>query len=94
MAYGGAAAAAAAAAIAQAIRASGAIVSMKPDDFLSLLDRAEQPLVVMATGGLINRNYQYLMGYKGLMFYTKAPEKLPLPGKVELVTADKIWIPT
>ena len=91
MAYGGAAAAAAA--IAQATKASGAIVSMKPDDFMSLLHRIEAPLVVMATGGVFNKNFQYLVGYKGLAFHTKSPEKLPLPPKAELVMANKIWIP-
>ena len=89
----GAAVAAMAAAIAQATKASGAIVRMQPEDFVMLLDRVEEPLVVMAMGGLINKNYQYLMGYKGLIFFTKSSDKLPLPPKAELITADKIWIP-
>lgn len=96
MAYGGGAAAgaaAAAAAVAQAIKASGAIISMEPEDFLTLLDKVEEPLIVMATGGVINKNYQYLMGYKGLMFFVKSGEKLPLPPKAELIVANKIWIP-
>ncbi|MCB8942197.1 MAG: hypothetical protein H6658_00330 [Ardenticatenaceae bacterium] len=89
----GAAVAAIAAAIAQATKASGAIVRMPPEDFLTLLDRVAEPLVVMAMGGLINKNYQYLVGYKGLVFFTKSSDKLPLPPKAELITADKIWIP-
>lgn len=86
-------AAAVSAAVAQAIKASGAIVSMKPDEFTSLLDRVEEPLVVMATGGVFSKNYQYLFGYKGLAFFTKSGDKLPLPPGTELITAGKIWIP-
>ncbi len=95
MAYGagGGAAAARAAAIAQAIKASGAIVRVEPEDFLLILSKADKPLVVMATGGFIKTNYQYLTGYKGLIFFTKSPTLLILPSNVELVSAKKIWIP-
>ncbi len=95
MAYaGGSAAAARAAAIAKAIKASGAIVQVEPDDFLMILSKADRPLVVMATGGFIKTNYQYLTGYKGLVFFTKSPAEMMLPGDIELVLAKKIWIPT
>ena len=95
MAYaaGGAAAAARAAAIAKAIKASGAIVQVEPDDFLSILSKNEEALVVVAEGGVIKKNYQYLTAYKGLIFFTKAPAPLILPDNVEVVTSRKIWIP-
>lgn len=45
MAYGGGSSAAAmAAAIARAIKASGAIVQVEPEDFLVILSKAENPL--------------------------------------------------
>ncbi len=90
---GGAAAAAAAAAIANAIKASGAIVNMESADFTKILSKADSPLVVMATGGVFKKNYQYLTGYKGLMFYTKSDQPLQFGGNVELVASKKIWIP-
>jgi hypothetical protein len=97
MAYagGGAAGAAAAraAAIAQAIKASGAIVRVEPDAFILILSKADRPVVVMAQGGLFKPNYQYLTAYKGLIFYTKSPAHLMLPGGVELIAAKQIWIP-
>jgi len=93
MSNGGAAAAAAAAAIAQATKASGVIVRVTPDNFQSILDRVKEPLVVYAEGGLLSTNYQYLLSYKGIAFYTKASEPIPLPANVETVIADKIWIP-
>ena len=89
----GGAAAAAAAAVAQAIRASGAIVQVPPEQFLRILARTEQPLVVHATGGFFTTNYQYLSSYKGLIFYAKAPYPLDLPADAELITAKKIWVP-
>ena len=86
-------AAAAAAAIAQAIKASGAIARVQPDDFAEILRRSERPLVVCAQGGIFSKNYQYLSSYKGLAFFTKSPTELMLPGSAEIIQAQKIWIP-
>ncbi|MFO0913143.1 MAG: hypothetical protein U0795_09305 [Pirellulales bacterium] len=86
-------AAAAAAAIAQAIKASGAIVRVAPDDFLAIINRNPEALVVTATGGFISTSYKYLTSYKGLAFYTQAYEPLRLPRGVEIVQAKSIWIP-
>ena len=89
----GAGAAAAAAAIANAVKASGAIVQVESDEFLKILARARDPLVVMAEGGFFKTKYGYLTSYKGLDFYTLSEEMLPLPAGAELITAGKIWIP-
>jgi hypothetical protein len=85
--------AAAAAAIAQAIKASGVLVTVAPADFLVLLQRQRDALVVHATGGIFSTNYQYLMSYKGLAFFTKSPEPLVLPAGTEMVQAKCISIP-
>ena len=89
----GGAAAAAAAAIAEAIKASGAIVRVEPAEFLKIVGRTESPLVVTAEGGFIGTNYQYLTSYKGLAFFTKSPEPLNLPSDAEQIVSGKIWIP-
>ena len=91
MSGGGAAAAAAAAA--RAIKASGAIVRVEPDEFQKLLNRNAQGLVVHARGGWLYRGHKYLMGYKGLGFWTYTPEPLPLPSTCEIVEAGSIWVP-
>jgi hypothetical protein len=88
-----AAGAAAAAAIAQAIKASGAIVNVEPEEFLRIVQRTQAPLVIHAIGGFISTNYQYLTSYKGLVFYTKSTSPLDLPNGSEVVLAKKIWIP-
>jgi len=91
---GGSALAAAESMIAEAIKASGAIVRVAPDDFMAILSRVEQPLLVAATGGLFSKKYEYLTGYKGLVFYTKTKTPLEVADDVELVVADRIWIPS
>jgi hypothetical protein len=89
MAAGGAAAAA----IIKAIKASGVIITIEPEEFSKLMSRAKDPLIVIAEGGIFSKNYQYLMSYKGLTFFTKSGAPLPLPGGAELVSAGRIWAP-
>ncbi len=86
-------AAAAAAETANAIKASGAVIRVEPADFEAILRKIDAPLVVQAEGGVFSRKYHYLTSYKGLIFYTRSPTPLPLPSKVELIAARKIWIP-
>jgi hypothetical protein len=85
--------AAAAAAIAQATKASGVIVRVEPNDFLSILDRHSEPLVVRATGGFFTMQYLYLTSYRGLAFFTKSATPLAIPQQCEVIEAKKIWIP-
>jgi glycerate kinase len=85
-------AAVAAAAVADAIKASGAIVRVDPANFRKILDKADSPLIVRAEGGFLSKNYQYLTAYKGLVFYTKSSSELMF-GDVEIIMAKKIWIP-
>lgn len=90
---GGAAAAAAAAAIANAIKASGAIVNVEPEDFMTILERTDEPLVVTAEGGIFKKSHRYITSYKGLCFHTKVRDPLILPSNTELITANAISIP-
>jgi hypothetical protein len=86
-------AAAAAAARAQAVRAMGLIVQVEPRDFLAILERQDEPLVVQATSGYFSTTHQYLTSYKGLGFYARSSTPLELPVGVELVVAKSIWVP-
>jgi hypothetical protein len=97
MVYGaesGAAAAANEAAIADAIKASGAIVSVEPGDFEAILRKTEAPLVVRTQGGVFTTKYYYLTAYKGLIFHTRTETPLLLPPQAEVVNARKIWVPS
>jgi len=79
--------------IANAVKASGTVVRIEPEEFLKILKKVEAPLVIYAKGGMISTNYQYLVSYKGFAFYCKADDPIELPKKAEVVVADKIWIP-
>ena len=98
MAYaaGAGVAAAAAAAIANAIKASGAIVEVDPEVFMAMLarERDSRPLVIMAEGGVIKTNYRYLAACRGFIFYTRSADSLMLPSYVDVITARKIWTPS
>jgi len=89
----GASAAAVAAAIANAIKASGVIVRVAPNDFQTILRKVENPLVVYSEGGFFSKKYFYLVSYKGLAFFTKSSASILLPANVETILASKIWIP-
>lgn len=86
--------AAAAAAIAQAIKASGAIIRMEPNDFSQIVGRADEPIVVMATSRIFSKvSYKYITSYKGLTFYTKSPSRLAFGTGALMVSAKNIWVP-
>ncbi|HEY3412693.1 MAG TPA: hypothetical protein VGM51_06515 [Armatimonadota bacterium] len=87
------AAAAAAAAVANAIKAMGAIVEVTPEDFTSIVARAEKPIVIVANGGWLQPKHQYLTSYKGFVFHAHSDDFLMLDSDVELLTAKSIWIP-
>jgi len=87
-------AAAAAAIIANAIKASGTLVRVEPETFVGLVRRAEKPLIIYNQSGLFMKNHQYLISYKGFAFFTRSREQIDLPRSVEVIVADKIWIPS
>ena len=93
MSNGAVAGGAAAAAIAQAIKASGAIVNVESTNFMTILEKVERPLVVCSESKFFSTKYHYLTAYKGLIFYTKSAMPLMLRPSAEIVRAKKIWIP-
>ena len=86
--------AAAAAAMANAIKASGAIVEMDSEEFQKLLWKVDDPLVVTAESKFLSTTYKYLFAYRGLIFYTKTKDPIRLGGKVEVIRSKKIWVPS
>jgi hypothetical protein len=84
---------AAAAAIAQAIKASGAIVRVDDSTFQRLVARVDDPLVVTSQTTFFVTRYAYLTAYKGLVFYAKSKVPLRFPGRAEIIEAGAIWVP-
>ena len=83
-----------AAAIANAIKASGVFVCVRPEDFANIFRRVEKPLVIYNQGGVFKTKHQYLISYKGFVFYTKTSEQIDFPKSVEVIIAESIWIPS
>ena len=81
------------AAMMNALKASGVVVRMEPGDFMALLDRMEEPLVVVGKGGVFRKHAQYLTSYRGLAFFTKSEQALVLPRRAEIVTVKTISVP-
>jgi hypothetical protein len=90
----GAEGAAIAAAMAQAIKASGAVVQVTPETFLRLVGRQEEPLVIRAAGGFLGSRWRYLTSFRGFVFFAKSAQPLPLPGRAEVFEAKRIWVPS
>lgn len=80
-------------AIANAVKASGVLVQVEPEEFLKIVGLSEKPLIVYAPSKLIRTTHKYLTSYKGLAFYTKVNDPLIFKEPVEVVTAKKISIP-
>ena len=82
-----------AAAIANALKASGVLVRVDAGDFIAILRRVDEPLVVVSYGGVFRKQHKYLTSYKGLAFFTKSPTALVLPSRVEVVQAKAFSMP-
>jgi hypothetical protein len=81
------------AALMNAVKASGVVVRVAPAEFLTLLRRVDEPLVVVTKGGVFKEHYKYLTSYKGLAFHTRSDSALVLPPRTEVITAEKMSIP-
>ena len=79
---------------ANAIKALGILVEIEPQEFERLVRKIESPLVVHAEAGMFSKKHRYLMGHKGLAFYTTSTERLSLPIPTDIVESKKITIPS
>ncbi|TVR80347.1 MAG: hypothetical protein EA409_07905 [Saprospirales bacterium] len=87
-------AAAAAAELANAIKASGAIVRVDNENFREIVLKNKEALVISSKGGFFSTNYQYLCSYKGFVFHTKSKNPLSIPQHAEIIQAGKVWLPS
>lgn len=79
--------------VAKAIKASGTIILVEPDEFLRILSLQEYPLIIWTAGGLFSKSFRYLTSYGGFAFHCKSPTELQLPEAAELIHAQKMWMP-
>jgi hypothetical protein len=78
----------------EGIRASGAIVEVGPDAFLTLLAKLDQPLVIAARGRFFQATFRYLAPYRGVVLFAESEAMLRLPDTAEVIEAGSIWVPS
>ena len=79
--------------IANAIKACGTLVKVEPQEFLKIIEKQDQPLVVRTSAGVFSNSIKYLTSYKGLAFHCKSATELSLPPKAELINSKKFSMP-
>ena len=79
--------------IAQAIRASGAIVRVTQEEFMKILRKVESPLIIAGISGVFKKKYEYLTSHRGFIFFTLCDAEIAFPSHTEIIAAKKIWIP-
>lgn len=82
-----------AAAVANAIKASGAIIRVEVDDFIRILKKQDAGLVIHSHGGVFSKSHKYMTSYRGFVFFTKSKEALFLKPGTEVIEATTIWMP-
>ena len=92
--YTGAGAQAAINAMMNSVKAMGPIVSIDPQDFITLLHKQDEALVVTAEKGVFGKKRQYLMPYRGLYLYTETKDPFEIPSGVDIISAKSLWIPS
>lgn len=78
--------------IANAIKASGVVVRMEPEDFFGILRKVDTPMVVIGRSAF-RKHHQYLTSYRGLAFFTTSSSELVLPPRTEIIRAKSISFP-
>jgi hypothetical protein len=68
----------------------GTGVCVKLEDFLTILSKSEQPLVIVTSEGFFTKIYKYVTAYKGFVFFTESLDKLELDSNIEVIYAQSL----
>ncbi|MBH8553643.1 hypothetical protein I8751_14935 [Nostocaceae cyanobacterium CENA357] len=68
----------------------GTGVCVKLEDFLAILSKCEQPLVIFTSEGFFTKIYKYVTAYKGFVFFTESLDKLEFGSNVEIIYAQSL----
>ena len=68
---------------------AGCVVFLEREEFMDVLKRQENALVVCSLRGTLRNLYVYLTRYRGLLFAHKGKSPIPLEG-YELINAEDI----
>ena len=76
-----------------AIKATGAIVQIKEEDFRNLVAKMDRGLVIEKPGGTFLSSYKYSTSYKGFIFFCRTKNPITIPSRLEKIQAKYIWTP-
>ncbi|MEA5513681.1 hypothetical protein [Nodularia sp. UHCC 0506] len=68
----------------------GTGVCVKLEDFLSILSKMEQPLVIITSEGYFTKIYKYVTAYKGFVFFAESLDKLDFGSNIEVIYAQNL----
>jgi len=68
-------------------------VKVDQQTFETVLEKSENPLVLIAPAGFIRSLYRYVTSYKGIVFYLQTDKALNFNEKVECIYIKKIEMP-
>jgi len=71
------------------LASGGCVIFLEREEFIDILKRQEDPMVVCNLRGTLRNLYTYLTCYRGLVFAHRSRSPIPLEG-YELINAEEI----
>ncbi len=68
----------------------GTGVRIKSEDFMTIVSKSEEPLVVETAEGFFTKIYKYATAYKGFVFFTESLNRLHFNAHTEIIQAQSI----
>jgi hypothetical protein len=68
----------------------GTGVRVKSEDFLHIIEKSQDPLVIITAEGFFTKIYKYVTAYKGFVFFTESLDRFEFGGNVEVIQAQSI----
>lgn len=69
--------------------ASGCVVFLEREEFIDVLKRQEEPVVVCSLKGTLRNRHTYLTSYRGMLFAHRSKTPIELEG-YDLINAEEI----
>jgi hypothetical protein len=63
----------------------GTGVCVKLENFLNILSKSKEPLVIVTSEGYFTKIYKYVTAYKGFVFFTESLDKLEFGSNIEVI---------
>lgn len=68
----------------------GTGVRVKSEDFLNILSKSQDPLVIFTAEGFFTKIYKYVTTYKGFVFFTESLDRFEFSSDIEVIQAQSI----